>query len=260
MTGCPDTSMAWKRSPVRSRPGPPSSITYDSPYLYKASALSRASWDRPRHALGACGKNFCFASIRRLYRFNIRQLACRAIAMIVESEGTALRQLRDGAMPEARGSSDESLLTAILTPSRPTEHGQPTEHSGASRAFRFKDVISRQRAIVNRLSGNGSHTIVSAQRNKGESNEIQEAICCRPGVARRARPVPAGNGTEHHSIQFLADDTQTPGRSDAKHHHDFTGSGIGAAGTGHSEYSYDRYAGRPGGEANRQDDDHNDAS
>ena len=44
-------SMAWKRSPVRSRPGPPSSITYDSPYLYKASALSRASWDRPRHAL-----------------------------------------------------------------------------------------------------------------------------------------------------------------------------------------------------------------
>ena len=85
--------------------------------------------------LGACGKNFCFASIRRLYRFNIRQLACRAIAMIVESEGTALRQLRDGAMPEARGSSDESLLTAILTPSRPTEHEQPTEHSGASRAF-----------------------------------------------------------------------------------------------------------------------------
>src|SRR5664280_1594708 len=85
--------------------------------------------------LGACGKNFCFASIRRLYRFNIRQLACRAIAMIVESEGTALRQLRDGAMPEARGSSDESLLAAILTRSRPTEHEQPTEHSGASRAF-----------------------------------------------------------------------------------------------------------------------------
>src|SRR5664279_6499965 len=102
--------------------------------------------------------------------------------------------------------------------------------------FAYKDVISRQRAIVNRLSGNGSHTIVSAQRNKGESNEIQEAICCRPGVARCARPVPAGNGTEHLTIQFLNDDTESACRSGAKHHHhDFTGSGIGAAGPGHSE-------------------------
>ncbi|HEY5175656.1 MAG TPA: hypothetical protein VII95_08850 [Terriglobales bacterium] len=71
--------------------------------------------------LGAGGKNFCFASIRRLYPFNIRRLTCRAIAMIVESEGTALRRLRDGATPEARGSSEGSLLAAILAHCWPTE-------------------------------------------------------------------------------------------------------------------------------------------
>src|ERR1035437_7657802 len=107
------------------------------------------------------------------------------------------------------------------------------------RAISFKGCdLSRERAIVTRLSRNGSHTMVSDQRNKGESNdEIQEAICCRPGVAHRARPVPAGNGTEHHSIQHLDDDTESTSRSDAEHHqHDITGSGIGAAGPSHSEY------------------------
>src|ERR1035437_1714968 len=79
---------------------------------------------------GACGKNFCFDSIRRLHRFNIRRLTCRVIATIVESEGTALRRLRDGATPEARGSSEGSLLAAILANCWPTEHEQSTEHSG----------------------------------------------------------------------------------------------------------------------------------
>ena len=122
-------SMAWKRSPVRSRPGPPKSFnSLDWP-----SSHARDIWVTScalTFRLGAGGKNFCFASIRRLHRFNIRRLTCRAIAMIVESEGTALRRLRDGATPEARGSSEGSLLAAILANCWPTEHEQSTEHSG----------------------------------------------------------------------------------------------------------------------------------
>ena len=119
--------------------------------------------------------------------------------------------------------------------------------------------LAGQRAIVHRLSGGGSPTMVSDQRNKGESNEIPEAIGCRPGVAHRARPVPAGTGTEQHTVQHHHDDTESTRRSE-HHHHDTTGSGIGAAGPGHSEHGYDGYAGRPGSEADRFDDDHNHAS
>src|SRR5450755_3998497 len=92
-----------------------------------------------------------------------------------------------------------------------------------------------QRAIVTRLSGNGSYTMASDQRNKGESNEIHEAICCCPGVAYRDRPVPAGDGPEHHPI----------------YHHHFTGSGLSATGPDYSNHEYDCDAGRPTGEADR---------
>src|SRR5450759_3780817 len=99
--------------------------------------------------------------------------------------------------------------------------------------------------------------MVSDQRNQGESNEFQEAVCCDPGVARCARPVPAGTGTEHHTIQFHHDDTESTCRSDAEHHHDYTGIGI-SAGPDHSDYRY-HYEDQapPQGEADRHDDDHN---
>jgi len=78
---------------------------------------------------------------------------------------------------------------------------------------------------VIRLSGDRSHTILSDEGNKGESNEIQDAICCGPGFAHRVRPVPAGNGTEHLAIHHHHD-TRFNAGSDAEHHHDYSVSGI----------------------------------
>ena len=74
-------------------------------------------------------------------------------------------------------------------------------------------------------------------------NEIQNAICCYPGVARHDRPVPAGNGTEHHTI----------------YHYHFTGSDSSDTGPDESDHEYNGYAGRPAGAADRFDDDYNHA-
>src|ERR1035437_5097970 len=123
----------------------------------------------------------------------------------------------------------------------------------------LRDVISQAASNCDQIKSEWSHTIESDQRNKGESNEIQETTCCRPGVARCARPVPAGHGTEHHSIQFLDDDTEPTSRSDAEHHHDYTGTGL-SAGPDHSDYRYQHEVQAPQGEAERHDNHHNHAA
>ena len=122
----------------------------------------------------------------------------------------------------------------------------------------LKDVdLPGQRAIVTRLSRHGSHTIVSVQCNKRKSNEIPKAICCRPGGAHRARPVPAGNGTEHYLIQHHDDDKESTSRSDGEHHHhDYAGSGISAASPDHADYRYHYEVQAQQSKADRHDNHH----
>src|SRR5271157_280266 len=58
-------------------------------------------------------------------------------------------------------------------------------------------------------------------------NEIQESICFCPGVADRVRPVTAGDGAEHHTVDNLDNDPGSS-RDPEHHHHDFTGPGTHA--------------------------------
>jgi hypothetical protein len=73
------------------------------------------------------------------------------------------------------------------------------EQAPASVGSTHTDDLDLQSMTVRKL-------ILSDQRNKGESNEIQKAICCRSGVAHLARLALAGNGTEQHTIQYHGDD------------------------------------------------------
>src|SRR5450755_3934840 len=109
------------------------------------------------------------------------------------------------------------------------------------------------------IRGSGSPTMESVQGDKGESNEIQKANYCCPGVGHRAHPVVAGNGTEHHTIHEH-DDTESTRRADAEHYeHEYAGSDGSDAGPDQSDHGRDGYPGCSAGEADRFDDYHNHA-
>jgi hypothetical protein len=92
-----------------------------------------------------------------------------------------------------------------------------------------------------------------------ENHDIEEAIRFRPGVARCARPIRAGNGAEYLTIQHHDDDTESTFRSDAEHHYDdYTGSGSFAA--DYSDYRYHHQVQAPQGEAVRDENHHNHAA
>src|SRR5664279_44989 len=107
-----------------------------------------------------------------------------------------------------------SLIGWSRRPGHPAVSSFTMRFSGLSGSLGFCGVASY--CAQNR--GSGNHTMVIIQRDNGESNEIQNASCCRPRSSVRAHPVVTGNGTEHHTIQHH-NNTEPTSRADAEHHH-----------------------------------------